>query len=263
MSRPFGSNSPRWLRRCPRPVQDLFTELGFAHFLIVARDTSTGSLCQFDFGPAGGRDVLFGKGKAVIPGEVRETQASHRSTARHTSAICNVKSTSLNLSVAAAQNTASECAASGQHQQGPGGAAELQCRAPATLQAPQKRLQARLCSVAAPAPAPAPAPCVAALRHSQPPWHKHATPGFQQSSEHTTGPPIEPCRASRHYCERVVSYAVGSQQIRHCPALLRHQVRHKRSLRGAQRLSFSDRLLILGQHLTDSRAWPVIQVRHP
>ena len=64
----------------------------------------------------------------------------------------------------------------------------------------------------------------------------------------------------RHYCERVLSYAVGEQRTRHCPALLRHQVRHRRALRGTPRLCLSDRLLILGQHLTDVRAWPILQV---
>ena len=76
LSRAFGSNSPRWLRRCPRPVQDLLTDLGFAHFLVVVVDKSSGSLCQFDFGPSGGRDVLFGQGKTITAGEVRERQVS-------------------------------------------------------------------------------------------------------------------------------------------------------------------------------------------
>ena len=74
VSRAFGSQSPRWLRRCPRPVQDLLTDLGFAHFLVVVADKSSGSLCQFDFGPTGGRDVTFGKGKTITAGEVRERQ---------------------------------------------------------------------------------------------------------------------------------------------------------------------------------------------
>ena len=64
----------------------------------------------------------------------------------------------------------------------------------------------------------------------------------------------------RHYCERVLSYAVGEQRIRHCPALLRHQIRHRRAQKGTQHLCISDRLLLLGLHLTDVRAWPLIQV---
>ena len=73
-------------------------------------------------------------------------------------------------------------------------------------------------------------------------------------------PPSTPTHLHRHYCERVLSYAMGEQRARHCPALLRHQVRHKRALKGMPRLCLSDRLLIVGQHLTDVRAWPILQV---
>lgn len=58
----------------PASFKQALEDLGIAHYLVAVK-TPDGKLFRFDFGPAGGRDIVLpssSRKKKQVPGEVRE-----------------------------------------------------------------------------------------------------------------------------------------------------------------------------------------------
>lgn len=46
--------------KVPARIHGFLEDIGVAHYFVVVKQTSDGSLTQYDFGPVGGRDIAFG-----------------------------------------------------------------------------------------------------------------------------------------------------------------------------------------------------------
>ena len=72
--RPFVEWGGEVFHSLPASFKQALEDLGVAHYLVAVK-TPDGRLFRFDFGPAGGRDIVLpssSRKKKLVPGEVRE-----------------------------------------------------------------------------------------------------------------------------------------------------------------------------------------------